>query len=471
MSDYITLYGGVGKIGGNIILLEANEERILLDFGKDFEQYAKYFEYPFNLPTTSLEKELIKTNIVPKIKSHSGEELRILANFEDNKILDEGDVDLNGVFISHAHYDHCGLYSLLKSSAKVYMGKMSKLIINCLQSTKREISIEDKMFWIKNEEKKEPRIKLSLFSNKERINLGKFNVFPMGVDHSIPGTYAFILNTGNSTLAYTADFRIHGTAKNLTKEFIEFAEEQEVDALICEGTNLGMGRVESEKDVMREIEEILDKHYSLRNRLVIAEVRSTDLDRVGILYDIARSKDLEILISTKLAYLINEIRKEGLDRRLMSSLPDLNRIKILSKKEKPDIWERELIQKYETVNSKDLENPKKPTLLIDNSRVDPFELKLPKLTLYILSISEHTFEEEQFDQERFLNSLLLNGIIVYRVHSSGHVYPLELFEMVKKIGPKKLIPIHTEHPHTFKELFEDVTEVIIPEKGKSIRIA
>jgi ribonuclease J len=35
----LTFYGGVNEIGGNKILLEDNDTRILMDFGMSFNQY------------------------------------------------------------------------------------------------------------------------------------------------------------------------------------------------------------------------------------------------------------------------------------------------------------------------------------------------------------------------------------------------------------------------------------------------
>jgi ribonuclease J len=43
MPPTITCYGAAGKIGGNKILLEDGDARILLDFGIDFDRSGMYF--------------------------------------------------------------------------------------------------------------------------------------------------------------------------------------------------------------------------------------------------------------------------------------------------------------------------------------------------------------------------------------------------------------------------------------------
>ncbi len=47
MSTTITCYGSVGEIGGNKILLEDGERRLLFDFGKAFGRYGAYFDGVF----------------------------------------------------------------------------------------------------------------------------------------------------------------------------------------------------------------------------------------------------------------------------------------------------------------------------------------------------------------------------------------------------------------------------------------
>ena len=44
----LTLYGGVGQIGGNKMLLENGHIRLFFDFGTDYAQRYKYFEEYLN---------------------------------------------------------------------------------------------------------------------------------------------------------------------------------------------------------------------------------------------------------------------------------------------------------------------------------------------------------------------------------------------------------------------------------------
>jgi mRNA degradation ribonuclease J1/J2 len=69
---FLTPYGGVNRIGGNIFLIEDSNSKVFLDFGLDFEKYRLYFDYPINTPKTT--SELVTTGILPKIFSHNGKQ-------------------------------------------------------------------------------------------------------------------------------------------------------------------------------------------------------------------------------------------------------------------------------------------------------------------------------------------------------------------------------------------------------------
>ena len=46
----ITFYGGVNEVGGNKILIEDEDSRILLDFGMSFTLKYQYYSIPFLSP-------------------------------------------------------------------------------------------------------------------------------------------------------------------------------------------------------------------------------------------------------------------------------------------------------------------------------------------------------------------------------------------------------------------------------------
>jgi ribonuclease J len=61
----LTFYGGVGEIGGNKILLEDDDTRILLDFGINFAERSKFYSEPFLAPHNT--RGLVEFGLLPDI--------------------------------------------------------------------------------------------------------------------------------------------------------------------------------------------------------------------------------------------------------------------------------------------------------------------------------------------------------------------------------------------------------------------
>ncbi|MEM2978592.1 MAG: MBL fold metallo-hydrolase RNA specificity domain-containing protein, partial [Candidatus Hadarchaeales archaeon] len=54
-------------------------------------------------------------------------------------------------------------------------------------------------------------------------------------------------------------------------------------------------------------------------------------------------------------------------------------------------------------------------------------------------------------------------------HASGHASPEELLYMVEEIGPKVVVPVHTENPEFFRENVKN-REVLLIKNGDRIKI-
>ena len=97
------------------------------------------------------------------------------------------------------------------------------------------------------------------------------------------------------------------------------------------------------------------------------------------------------------------------------------------------------------------------------------DIKPKKGSVHIRSICEPFSEEMELDQKRIDNWLKLFSLYPERkIHSSGHACGPAIFEMINKINPKKLFPIHTVNPEFFKGLRQMI--VVYPEYGKKFVI-
>ena len=87
-------------------------------------------------------------------------------------------------------------------------------------------------------------------------------------------------------------------------------------------------------------------------------------------------------------------------------------------------------------------------------------------TKYIKASTAPFNDEMVIDETKFIkwleyfnvqyDSVIVDGEAFFkRRHISGHASQDELKELITKIDPEKIIPIHTKHPAIFKQLFLD----------------
>ena len=88
---------------------------------------------------------------------------------------------------------------------------------------------------------------------------------------------------------------------------------------------------------------------------------------------------------------------------------------------------------------------------------------------YIYSSSEHFLEGDENKQKRTVLENWLNhfGIKYHHAHCSGHASKKDLIDIIKKIKPNILIPIHTQNPKEFEKIH---SELLIPIKGETMKL-
>jgi len=453
----LSFYGGVNEIGGNKILLEDEDTRIFLDFGMGFTSYAKYFEEYLKPRVACGMGDFVEMELVPRLDGIYREDLLRLLGW---KIHDEPAVD--GIVISHLHLDHSAYVSFLDERIPIYCSEISRRIAKViLEAGTRQINKEIYNFKrrpIINRSKPPIERRFETVGSGRIIKIGSLEVKPFAVSHSIPGSLAYMVYCPNGIVAYTGDLRLRGPDGDLTAEFCKEAGEERPDILLCEGTRIDSTDSRTEEDVRRDSNRILSR----TKQLIVADYVSRDVTRFKTFYQLAIENGRKLVISKRDAYLLRELDGTGLE------IPEIDcedlHIYIDRKGTGRYVdsdyyaWERPFLDMSNTVNG-DFVHKNQSELIVHLGFFDIDELidLRPKPgSVYIHSTSEPHNEEQRIDEEKLDNWLGHFGIPRLHVHASGHANHLDLMRIVGEIKPKKLIPIHTEHPKLFKLLHDSV---------------
>ena len=128
----VEVLDGKDTIGGTKILVTNNDQGLLLDFGLNFNHFGKYFEEYLKPRSCVGIKDFWDLNLLPKYRDLYRPDL-IACDLHNPRDLPVTSID--GVVLSHAHVDHCGLISLLKSDIPIITSGISAAILRANQDS------------------------------------------------------------------------------------------------------------------------------------------------------------------------------------------------------------------------------------------------------------------------------------------------------------------------------------------------
>ncbi len=510
----ITIYGGAGEIGGNKVLLEDSEARVLLDFGTSFSARARYYE-EFLIPRAPLGLlDPLVMGLLPPVRGLYRDDLLVSSEVWDRlrRHPHYREVpEVHGVLLSHAHLDHSGSISFLKETIPVYATRMTAFIAKAMEDVggadlEREVGYatprlrtddgtlasdrthyvqrpfafvdgqpEDQqafMFWAASPTKTKGLRPASLLPGG---TVGRLPLEFFYVDHSIFGACAFAIETSAGWVVYTGDLRLHGSHGYLTESFVRQAAALRPAVLLCEGTNVARESQTSEG-------EVYDNALALvraARGLVIADFGPRHIERLLSFYRIARETGRTLIILAKDQYLLDAMR---LAAGGPWTLEDITNVRIYAeRKGTVSTVETRVRYRYAArlVSPEEIHaDPARFILCLSFFDIkNLIDIDPPPGGLYIYSSSEAYEEEQQIDQRRLRNWLDRFGFHhvgfegTEGLHASGHAGGTDLLQIVRNIAPRALIPIHTLTPRFYAEhLVGTGTDVLLPRMGMPITI-
>jgi len=446
-------YGGVeGSIGGNALALELKKgEKSLsyfFDFGVNLESRRKYIELRGEPPETL--EEYQRSGFLPELEK----------------------TEVRACFVSHGHTDHYIALKALVSSAwapqTIWSSKTTKLFLGNLESQMRQFALVY-----------DPFERKSNYYDQKALEMGDaLEVGPFPVDHSVPGSCAYIIETRGVILLYTGDFRCHGPlTKNLDFQFWDYVKKRRDGKkliLLTEGTNFGTAvRHTTEESVKERLRSIL-KEYS-RHVLVIV-ITEKDMWRLSLIQEVVQEENSagrsqrRLLYAPSIAKQVNQVShafRDDYGRILPPQLID-------------QYFKRFVIPDEQRFTTESLGqviwDPSKFLIVTDRrGGFKTCDMIVAKLKYRggggacILSLSEIFEEEAGISTREYARTVAELGFNVEELHSSGHVFPSDLVRVVKTLQPDEVYLMHTLAPGGLRQFLKAHLgiDAITPEVGRS----
>lgn len=519
MTVRLTFFDGARCIGGNKILLEADDTTLSLDFGMNFGASGVYFDEFLTQRNGRGTLDLLELGLLPPLKGIYRPDLELPAQSWWGR--NAGcTTRLDGVLLSHAHVDHSGYISYLSSDTPILASPVTAAIAKAMQDTSASSAATEVCYitprelgddgllktpsWRTVPHQQRPFVLLGqpdqgfeefwgrppgarelvstpLEIHHHDVRVGNLRVRRFDVDHSIPGASAFAIETSEGWIVYTGDLRLHGMNAGATRAFFQAAAALEPIALITEGTHPKTERPVSEQDVYQNA----DQAVAQAQGLVIADFGPRNIVRLLSFLAIAKQSGRRLAVTTKDAYLLEALKAAGEPGvPVVAADPDL--VVYTKARNTQSTWERALIERIggSVVDASDVAADQDGYILCF-SYYDINELIdiQPKGGMYIYSSSEAFNEEMHIDIDRlraWVNHFRLRFIGEppdrdgrggdRGFHASGHIHGAGIEEMVETIRPEALVVVHTESPDWFMERFGGAGRLMIPEPGNTVEL-
>jgi ribonuclease J len=410
METKIIIHRGFNQIGGNIVEISTDSTKILIDLGK-------------NLPIGDNE---------------------VFDSFNNKNAVENITLNTDAIFYSHYHSDHIGLFAHVPAGIDQYTGETAKKIM--LAKHLRLAFIKDR--------KEITDIEISAIEHMrtylpaQKVLVGDISVTPYSVSHSAYDAYMFLIETINTKILYTGDFRGHGY---LSKNFINnskklFLNRKSIDYLITEGTMVSRRNQKtiSEYELRQQALEIMRRH-----KYVYVASSSSDMERIASFYSANRACGGKPFITDRYQKEILNIFTASAGKhsrffkfkKVFETAPHSINSKLASWMKKCGF----------TMLVRPTENFKK--LIDEVESIIKDDKAESSGSVLIFSMWEEYINPESIHKNSRYLEFVQSFDKVILLHTGGHASAGFLADFCNAVNPAKgIIPIHSEHSEGFGDL-------------------
>lgn len=387
----VCVLGGLGEVGRNLSFIEYKNQIIVLDCGLRFPEE--------NMPGIDF--------IIPNVEYLEKNKSKIL-----------------GFFITHGHYDHIGAIPYIVSklgNPPIYTAPLTRAII-----MKRQDDFPNRS-----------RLNITAIDmNKlESINIGHFKVHPFRVNHNIPDSLGFCVETDQGVIFYIPDFKF-----DFSPIIDPSADLGRISKLASKGTLLLMadstgaeepGHSISERSIYEDLESIFEK----ASGRIIAATFASLISRIQQIIWLSEKFGRRVVID-------GYSMKSNVEIARNLGYLKINKNTLISPQESEALHRRQL-----TIICTGSQGEDKAVLMrIVNREHKYFRVEKGDSIIFSSSVVPGNERTVQNLKDNFYRQ----GARVFHykmmdIHAGGHAQQEDLKFMLSLIRPKFFLPIHGQY--------------------------
>lgn len=420
MSVRIKIHRGTNQIGGAVTEIYTENTHIFIDFGTE-------------LPGAG--GDFTDSDMVRMIQK----------------------AECDGVLFTHHHGDHIGLLKEIPQKdirnrrIRLGLGETARKILTNIHKT-----LAGNPSMSAEQQEEHGHILHILQDNSrwqdlrdgETFYVGDFKITPVRVDHSAYDSFLFLIETPETCILHTGDFRTHG---RLGKDFFHrlsiYLEGKQVNVLLTEGTMMSRlsEKALQEEELERRAYEELKKP---QNRYAFLICSSTNVESLASFHNAALRLGRPFIVNH---YVYEQLRlyreTAGIENPKLSFWKAYPFEKMERYNEKLGMTQPEFMKKngfIMLVGTSDAYTKRMEYFRQENPENDP---------LMIYSMWNGYLDEKGDAYQPKLKALYDRWPRHLKLHTSGHAYREDIEEMIRLVHPlDAIIPIHTQEKEKFCHL-------------------